>query len=469
MTVITRTRTQATPDVNGGRPNEDLLGTERIGRLLARMSIPAMLAMIVNALYNVVDTIFVGRGVGSIAIGALTVAFPFQIFTMAIAFLLGTGAASVVSRALGAGDRVRAAGTATTAVLSAVILGVVLSIVGFVFTTPILRLFGASDDVMPFASLYIRTILFGTPFLVVAMTSNNLIRAEGNARMSMLVMLVGAVANIILDPIFIFGFGMGIRGAATATVIGQVLSFAVAAAYFLGGRSGLMSGVKTPSPSLRLLRPVVILGLPAFIRQFGSTFVAVLVINAALAYGGDLAIASFGMINRVLIFALMPVFGLAQGFQPIAGYNYGAGRMDRVKQSTRLTALVAAAITGFFFILMVLIPETLLSMFTTDGALLEIAGPAMRTVVFVLPLVGVQVVGATFFLAVGKAIPSLVLGMLRQIILLIPLVAILPPLLGLRGLWLAFPIADALAAVITFAWLGLFMGRHLTMKPLMEQ
>jgi len=425
------------------------------------MSVPAMLAMFVNALYNLVDTIFVGRGVGSLAIGALTVAFPFQILTMAIAMLLGTGAASIVSRSLGAGDRDRASRTAGTSISLSAIAGVLLSATGFAATTPVLRLFGGSDDLLPLATTYLRTILIGTPFLVIAMASNNLIRAEGNAKVSMAVMMVGAIANIILDPIFIFALDMGIRGAAVATMIGQILSFGVSAVYLLSGRSGLRIRIRDLIPAARLGRSVAALGLPAFIRQFGGTFVAVLVNNAAREHGGDLAIASFGMINRVLIFALMPVFGLAQGYQPIAGYNYGAGQIDRVRQSTRLTTAVAVLITGFFFVLMVLIPESLLSVFTRDAALLEIAVGAMRTIVFVLPLVGLQVVGATFFLAVGKAIPSLFLGMLRQIILLIPLIAVLPRILGLRGVWLSFPLADTLAAAITVGWLIVFMRRNL--------
>jgi len=446
----------------GGRHrNEELLGTEKIGPLLARMSIPAMLAMFVTALYNVVDTIFIGRGVGALAIGGLTVAFPFQIFTMALAMLLGTGAASVVSRALGTGDRERAARTTGSTIASAVIVGLMLAVVGFVFTDPILRLFGASEQLLPYATEYLPTVLFGTPFIVVAMASNNLIRAEGNAKVSMLVMLVGALANIILDPIFIFGFGLGIRGAALATVIAQALSLLVTVLYYAAGRSTLDLHVGHFVPNPRILRPVLLLGLPAFVRQFGGSFLAVLVNNAALRYGGDLAIASFGAINRLLIFALMPIFGLAQGYQPIAGYNYGAGKIDRVRQSTRITGVVAVAITGFFFGVMVAFPESLLSIFTSNRSMLDIAVPAMRTIVFVLPLVGLQVVGGTFFLAVGKTVPSLFLGMLRQIILLIPLVAILPPLLGLRGLWMAFPIADTLAAAITMAWLAIYMRRKL--------
>ncbi len=445
----------------GKHRNEELLGTEKIGRLLARMSIPAMFAMLINALYNVVDTIFIGRGVGALAIGGLTVAFPFQIFTMAVAMLLGTGAASVVSRALGTGDRERAARTVGTTIASAALIGVVLAVVGFTLTDPILRLFGASERLLPYATEYLTTILYGIPFIVVAMASNNLIRAEGNPKMSMLVMLVGAVTNIILDPIFIFGFGLGIRGAALATVISQALSLLVTVGYFAGGRSTFDLHLRHFFPNVRLLRPVLLLGLPAFIRQFGGSFLAVLVNNAALQYGGDLAIASFGAINRLLVFALMPIFGLAQGYQPIAGYNYGAGRMDRVKQSTRLTGMVAVAVSGFFFAVMVAFPRSLLSVFTDSVEMLNIAVPAMRTVVFVLPLVGFQVVGATFFLAVGKAVPSLFLGMLRQVILLIPLVAILPPLLGLRGLWIAFPIADTLAAAVTVVWLALFMRRKL--------
>jgi MATE family, multidrug efflux pump len=450
-----------TPPAGPGHRNEKLLGTERIGPLLARMSVPAMFAMFVTALYNVVDTIFLGRGVGPMAIGGLTVAFPFQIFTLALAMLLGTGAASVVSRALGSGDRDRAARTAGTAIGTAAILGVGLAVIGFTLTDPILRLFGASEQLLPYAEEYLTTILYGTPFIIMAMTANNLIRAEGNAKFSMAVMLVGAVMNIILDPIFIFGFGLGIRGAALATVIGQGLSFLVTVLYFAGGKSSLELHLRHFVPGLATLRPVLVLGLPAFMRQLGGSVLTILVNNTALQYGGDMAIASFGAINRVLVFALMPIFGLAQGYQPIAGYNFGAGRMDRVRQSTRLAGVVATVITGFFLAVMAAFPRSILSAFTNNAEMLAIAVPAMRTIVVVLPLVGLQVVGTTFFLAVGKAGPALFLGMLRQIILLIPLVALLPPLMGLRGLWIAFPIADTLAAAITMIWLALFLRRKL--------
>jgi putative MATE family efflux protein len=436
-----------------------MLANESIGRLLAKMSIPAMIAMLVQATYNLVDTIFVGRGVGALAIGGLTVAFPFQIFMMAIALMLGTGAASVVSRALGAGDKDLAARTAGSTVATAAVLGVLLAIVGFLFTNPILRLLGASDQLLPIASEYMRIVLFGTPFITVAMSSNHVIRAEGAARVSMIVMIVGALINIALDPIFIFGLGMGVRGAALATVIGQGASFLIAVGFFATGRSTHTLTIAHFIPRAQILGRVFLLGLPAFVRQFGGTFVAVLVNNAAVNYGGDLAIAAFGAINRTLIFALMPIFGLAQGYQPIAGFSYGAGRFDRVRQSTRLAGLVAVSVTTFFFVIMVAAPRALMSVFSVDADLVEIGVPAMRMVVFVLPVVGLQVVGATYFLAVGKAVPSLFLGMLRQIILLIPLVSILPPLLGLRGLWMSFPIADTMAAAITMLWLGIYMRK----------
>ncbi len=441
---------------------ERLLAEAPIGRLLVKMSVPAMIAMVVNALYNLVDTIFVGRGVGPLGIAGLTIAFPLQIFVMAVAMMVGIGSASVVSRALGARDRDRAADAAGTAIGLALILSVAVVAIAYAFLEPMLVLFGATPDILPYAKEYVEVVLLGTVFLSMAMSSNNVIRAEGQAKWAMAVMVVGAGANIILDPIFIFALGMGIRGAALATVIGQGLAFVVAMSFFLSKKSALPLRLKSLVPRPRVLRDILPLGIPAFVRQVGGTILAVLVNNALRTHGGneaELYIASFGTINRLLVFALMPLFGIAQGFQPIAGYNFGAGRFSRVRQVLKKAAGVSTVIAAFFFLLFMLIPGLLLQAFTDDTRLLEIGREVMRVIVLVVPLVGFQVVGATYFQALGKAIPAFFLSLSRQVIFLIPLIATLPPILGVQGVWISFPIADVLAALVTGLWLAYSIRR----------
>lgn len=442
------------------RERRDFLGSEPMGPLLFKMSLPATVGMFVNALYNVVDAIFIGRGAGALAIGGLTIAFPLQIFVFGIALMVGTGAASIVSRALGAEDEARAQRTTGTAASLGIVGGLLLTVGGLTFLDPILAAFGATPALMPHARGYLEVVLFGAPFIVLAVAGNNLIRAEGRPVYAMTAMLIGAVSNIVLDAVFIFGMGMGIRGAALATVIGRFLSFAFIAFYFASGRSGLNLRLRSMVPLLAVVPAILALGTPALVRQIGGSVLAVTVNNALRIHGSDLHIAAFGIINRILIFGLMPIFGIVQGFQPIAGFNYGARNFHRVRQSVQVAAATAFSFSVVFFVLVMLFPRQLLSVFTPNQELLDIGTPALRTVAVAVPLVGVQAVGATFFLAIGKAIPSLALSMSRQIIFLIPLVIVLPVWFSLAGVWAAFPTADILATGLTLTLLMLEL-RHL--------
>jgi putative MATE family efflux protein len=437
----------------GNRYSDDMLGTMSMGKLLAKLSIPATIGMMVNALYNVVDTIYIGRGVGALAIGGLTISFPFQMIVMAIGMTIGIGAASVISRNLGSGNREKAYMAAGTALSVSVLIGLIMMIGGTIYLDNILRLFGASDTLLGYARSYLSIILIGVPFISFAMTSNNLVRAEGKAMIAMVSMLVGTVMNIILDPIFIFVFHMGIKGAAIATVISQGLSFLFLLYFFISGRSSLKIKISFLIPHFTLFKEMLLIGLPTFIRHAGGSILAVIMNNVLIVYGGDLAIASYGILNKIMMFILMPIFGVVQGFQPIAGYNYGAEKFDRVQHSIKLSIIITTSMATVSFLAGILFPEFFISLFTTEEKLISLSVNGLRKVILFIPLIGVQIIGAAFFQSVGKALPSLILGMSRQIIFLIPFVLIFPYFLGLNGIWLSFPAADIGATFVTLVWL----------------
>ncbi|KAB3524964.1 MATE family efflux transporter [Alkaliphilus serpentinus] len=426
-----------------------MLGTEKISKLLIKMSAPAIVGMMVQALYNLVDTIFVGRGVGTMAIAGLTIAFPIQMLVMAIAQTIGIGGASIISRSLGAGDKERAERTMGNIFMLVIAISSFTAIFGMIFIEPILKLFGATDTILPYSIEYMRVILLGTVFFTFAVASNSIVRSEGNAKVAMYTMLISAGLNIILDPIFIFVFKMGIAGAAIATVLAQASTAIYLVFYFIYGKSTLTFKVKNLKPDFKIISETFIIGASSFARQVSGSFIAIILNNTLSFYGGDLAIAAYGIINRLMMFIFMPLFGVVQGLQPIVGYNYGAKQFHRVKETIYLSfkATTVMATTGFVFLLV--FPEFLMSIFSKDKELLDFAVSAIRIIVFALPLIGVQVVGASMYQAIGKAIPSIVLSMSRQVLFLIPLVLILPLFFKLQGVWIAFPIADLLSTLVT--------------------
>ncbi len=429
------------------------LGTEKIDKLLFRMSMPAVIGMLVNSLYNVVDTIFIARGVGTDAIGGLSIAFPIQILIMAFGLLFGTGASSVISRALGEGNHDKANSTAGNVLIISGIFGVLIAVPSIIFIEPILKLFGATDQLLPYSKSYLEVILLGAPLIIFLMAGNNVARSEGNAKVAMFSMVIGTGLNIILDPIFIFVFGLGIKGAALATIISQFIAVIYLLNYFVRGKSSLYFTTHALTLQPKILKSVLALGIPSFIRQAGGSFVAVILNNLLGIYGGDLAISTFGVMNRLLMFGLMPLFGIAQGFQPIAGFNYGAKKMDRLWEVLKHSIIYATILCIVYSGIIFFFPELMLSIFSTDRDLILLGSHAMKYIIMLIPFIGIQVIGSTFFLAIGKVIPAFVLGLSRQVILLLPLVIILPKYLGLNGLWYSFPIADTLSLTITVVWL----------------
>ncbi len=444
---------------------DEALGTEPILPLLIRLALPAMFSMFINALYNLVDAIFVGQAAGPVAIAALAIAFPVQQIVLAFALMLGQGTASIVSRALGARRRDTAASAAGTAFTASVALVAILTVLSITFLDGVLRIFGATAEVIPYGRDYLGIIMLSAPLLAATILANNLLRAEGKPTVAMKTILIGAVLNIILDPIFIFGLDMGIRGAAIATAISQTVSFVYALWFFASGRSGLEVRLHHLIPQVRLMRESAALGLPIFVRQAANSVIATLINNLLAIYGTAVSIAVYGTINRLLIFMFMPMFGMVQAFQPVAGFNYGAGLMSRVRQTVKITLISLGLYGTVAATLMMVFPHFLFRLFTTDVRLVNEGVPALRYIVAMLPFIGIQIVGASFFQSIGKARPAVILGLLRQVIMLIPLVILLPLFLGVTGIWIAFPVADLVATVVTALVLmrgvqGLFFSRQ---------
>lgn len=425
------------------------LGTEPIFPLLLRLALPAMFSMFINALYNLVDAIFVGQAAGPNAIAALAIAFPVQQIILALALMIGQGTASIVSRALGAGDRERAAGAAGTAFVAALLSTGVFSVISLWYLENVLVLFGATSEIISYGRDYLGIIMISAPLLAVTIVANNILRAEGKAKVAMNILLIGAILNIILDPILIFWLRLGIKGAAIATAVSQGIAFLYVVLFFVSGKSGLM--IKRNDLLLRrvFVRESTLLGLPIFIRQGANSVIATLINNLLAVYGTAISIAVYGTINRLLIFMLMPMFGMLQAFQPVAGYNFGARQMDRVKSTVRIT-LVSLIIYGTITAAcMMIFPRFLFRLFTSDMMMIQEGIPALRLIVSMIPFIGVQIIGATFFQSIGHSRPAVFLGLLRQVFLLIPLVVILPRVLGVTGIWIAFPVSDLTATVVT--------------------
>jgi len=318
---------------------------------------------------------------------------------------------------------------------------------------------------MPYASDYSRTILFGTPFFMFAMATNAIVRAEGNARVAMWTMIISGLLNIVLDPLFIYGFDLGIQGAALATVLAQATTVVYLVYYFFGGRSSLRTQPHHFRLSGSIVKEATTIGLGSGLRSAASSFTVIILNNSLATYGGDIAIATFGVINRMIMFLFLPMFGIVQGMMPIVGYNHGAGHPERVRQVVRYSNIVTTVMSLGTSILLVGIPSLLLRIFTQDAEVISMGAPAIRIIILAFPTVGFQVVAAGMYQALGKAVPALVLALLRQVILLTPLILFLPRYLGLTGIWVSFPIADGAAALIT-GWMMIVLMRQMRSNPL---
>ncbi|UCB45262.1 MAG: MATE family efflux transporter [Spirochaetota bacterium] len=427
----------------------EILSSDHIGSLLFRLSVPAIIGMMVQALFNIVDTIFVGRGVGTPGIAGITIVFPIQMFVMAVSQLIGIGGASIISRALGSKDTARANKTLGSMLLSALLIGVVITVIGYLFTDGLLRLFGATESILPYARDYLTIILIGNIFFPFAVSANSVIRAEGRAGFAMVTMLISAILNIILDPIFIFWLGMGIRGAAIATVLAKAVTALWVTIYFFTGKSMLKLKLKNWLFHKGITSEMFAIGTASFVRLVAASILIVFINNILASYGSDIYIATMGIILRLLQFFVMPIIGVAQGLQPIVGFNYGAKRFDKSKRALNIALAVATGIATFGFVLLFFFSKSFFSLFTTDRDLILSGIKPLRIVIMLLPLVGAQIIGASVFQAIGKAVNSIILSITRRALFLIPLLFILPRFMDVNGVWAAFPISDALAFTLT--------------------
>jgi putative MATE family efflux protein len=438
------------------------LGEEKISKLLLKFSVPAIVGMLVNALYNVIDRVFVGNGVNSLAIAGTTIAFPLMLIIMAFAMLIGIGANSLVSIKLGEQKKEQAELIMGNAFVLLIIISISISAIGLIFLTPILKAFGASEAVLPYARDFMSIILWGTVFQSIGFGMNNFIRAEGSPKIAMLTMIIGAILNTILNPLFIFVFHWGIKGSATATIISQAVSASWVLYYFMSGKSVLKLQKKNFKLNKHFVGRIMALGSAPFIMQIASSVLNVIMNKSLDIYGGDIAVTAMGVVMAIMNLMLMPIFGINQGVQPIIGYNYGAKKYDRVKEALKLAIIAATVLVTIGFITIRLFPQQYVAMFNRKDAELVIFGShALLMFTTFLPAIGFQVVAANYFQAVGKPKQAGILSLSRQVLILIPALLILPKFFQIEGVLAAGPLADIISSLITGTWL-FFELRSLT-------
>ncbi|RYM34062.1 MATE family efflux transporter [Brumimicrobium glaciale] len=438
----------------------DKFGTAPLGKLLAEQAIPASVGILTMSIYAIVDTIYVGHFVGPEGIGAITVVLPITFLISSIGMAIGVGGSSVLSRALGNDKRKKAFKTFGNQVVMTLFLAVFFVILGAFFTDDIIHVFGGMGDIETPAIEYFTILLFGVPFLAWAMMSINVIRAEGYPRVAMYAMIVPAIINLILDPIFIIVFDMGIKGAAWATTISYIGSAAFTLRHFIYGKSALKISIENCKPSFPIIKEIASLGSVTLARQGVISVLAVVLNNSLYFYGGEQGLSVYGIINRVLMFANFPVLGITQGFVPIVGYNYGAKLKDRVQQIVKISIGWASGISVVLFIVLMTFAANISELFTSDLDLIKDTTPVIRTVFLATPLLAVSLIISAYFQAIGKAGPALFLALTKQGIFLIPLVLILPLYFGLNGIWMAFPIADVGAALVSFAYYKMIRTKY---------
>ena len=434
--------------MNSQSKKMELLGSTSIPKALLAMGIPTMIGMLVNAFYNLVDAYFVG-GLGESQMGAISVVYPLGQVVVGLGLLFGNGAASYISRLLGRGDKENADKVASTALYSSVSVGAVIIIISMVFLHPILKLLGATDSILPFAATYAGIYIVSCIFNVFNVTMNNIVTSEGAAKTTMCALLTGAVLNIALDPLFIYVFDLGMAGAAIATAISQVVSTCVYLTYIFRKKSVFHFRVKDCTYTKETMSEIFKIGIPTLVFQI-LTSVSISLINNAAGDYGDSAIAGMGVVTRLISMGSLSVFGFIKGFQPIAGYSYGAKKFDRLREAIKTSILWSTAFCVIFGVILALFPTAIVSQFTKgDAEMIRIGAASLRANGISIMLFGFYTVYSSLFLALGKGREGFILGACRQGICFIPVILLLPIVWGLNGIMYAQPIADVLSAVIT--------------------
>jgi putative MATE family efflux protein len=429
------------------------LGTQPIGKLLIKQAVPASIGILVMSLNILVDTIFVGNWIGPTAIAAINVVLPVSFFIAALGMAIGVGGSSIISRALGADNQFKACKTFGNQITLTVIITIVFVFFGLWYINDLIPAFGGKGDIFDPAKIYYRIVLYGVPILALCMMGNTVIRAEGKPKFAMYAMMFPSVGNLLLDILFIKVFDFGMAGAAWATTGSYILCFLFILWFFLSKNSELKINVKHFGLDLPIVKEIGSLGFVTLARQAIVSVTYLLMNNILFDLGGETSVTAYAIVGRMLMFALFPVYGITQGFLPIAGFNYGAEHYKRVRETIMTAIKYGILLAAIVFIFLMLFPDAITRLFTQDPNVLEETPPAMRWVFAATPIIGIQLIGAAYFQAIGKAVPALLLTLARQGFLFIPLILILPKFYGELGVWMAFPISDVLATLVTVYFL----------------
>ena len=444
--------------MNARVPTE--LGTERIPKLLKQYAVPAIIAMTASSLYNMVDAIFIGHGVGPYAISGLALTFPFMNLAAAFGTLVGVGASTMASMLLGQKNYDIARKVLGNVVVLNFIIGLLFTIVALVFLDPILYFFGASENTISYAREYMQIILAGNVITHVYFGLNSLLRSAGHPKKAMAATIMTVLLNAILDPLFIFTFDMGIRGAAVATILAQVVALVLVVVWFCDKRELIHFERGIFRLERRIVKDSIVIGLAPFLMNFVACFVVIIINMRLKTYGGDLAIGAYGIVNRISFVFIMIVLGLTQGMQPIAGYNYGARQMSRVYEVLKKTLLYATVVLTAGFLIGELCPGLVVAIFTDDPELMEKSIKGMRLVVGMFPLVSLSMVIGNFFQSIGQPKQAIFLSLSRQVVFLIPSLWILPMFFDIAGVWVSFMVSDFLASAVAIILLLNFIKKN---------
>ena len=424
------------------------LRKEPINKLIWKQSIPAIIGLVFMSLYNVIDTIFIGQTVGSMGIAGLAISFPLIGIYGSIAIMLSTGSASIISRALGAKNKKKAKGILGNFFTLSFLSGVILTTLGLLFLEPILRGVGASDILLPYAIDYAKIVIAGILVFMFSTASSDIIRAQGNARYAMMIMIIPMIINIILDYLFIIVWNWGLSGAALATVIGQTVGAILAIIYFVSPLNAVRIRLKEFIPKLVFIKEIIVIGASSFTRTVVKTGTMIIFNHSLIFYGGEIAIAALGILAKVMGFMIMPMVGFVHGLQPVLGYNYGAKKFARAKESIINAIIKVTVYSTILLVPLVFFPEPFIRIFTNEIELIDLSKNIMRITFILLPIMGFQHIASGIYQTMGKAKMAIFLSLLRQAILLIPLVLILPLFFGLYGVFIAYPVADFFGSFI---------------------